>query len=75
MLADQSTRQQSRVTTLTIQQGLFEFSVMPYGVMNAPAVFQQLMQRVLSGVQLGLHQICQHNLKHNKWAYYASIIR
>ena len=32
-------------------QGLFEFQVMPFGVMNAPAVFQRLIQRVLSGLQ------------------------
>jgi len=30
---------------------LFEFKVMPCGAMNAPAVFQWLMQRVLSGLQ------------------------
>jgi len=30
---------------------LYEFRVMPFGVMNAPAVFQCLMQRVLSGIQ------------------------
>ena len=29
----------------------FEFQMMPFGVMNAPAVFQWLMQRVLSGLQ------------------------
>ena len=38
-------------TAFTTHQDLFEFRVMPFGVMNAPAVFQQLMQRVLSGLQ------------------------
>jgi len=35
----------------TSHQGLFKFKVMPFGVMNAPVGFQQLMQRVLSGLQ------------------------
>ena len=37
-------------TAFITQQGLFEFCVMPFGLMNAPAVFQRLMQQVISSV-------------------------
>ena len=35
-------------TAFVTQNGLFEFQVMPFGLTNASAVFQRLMQRVIS---------------------------
>ena len=35
----------------TTHEGLFEFKVMPFGLCNAPATFQCLMDLILAGVQ------------------------
>ena len=37
-------------TAFVTHQGLHEFQVMPFGLRNAPSVFQRLMQRVLAGL-------------------------
>ena len=37
-------------TAFTTSYGLFEFRVMPFGLWNAPAVFQRLMQQILTGL-------------------------
>jgi hypothetical protein len=34
-------------TTFRTHQGLFEFLVMPFGLMNSPATFQALMNGIL----------------------------
>ena len=37
-------------TAFTTHKGLHEFNVMPFGLRNAPAVFQRLMQHILMSI-------------------------
>ena len=45
---DDDAREKSAFTT---HRGLFEFTRMPFGLCNAPATFQRVMQRVLADLE------------------------
>ena len=40
-----------RKAAFVTNEGLFQFRVMPFGLCNAPATFERLMDRVLSGMR------------------------
>ena len=42
-------------TAFVTKQGLYEFTVLPFGLKNSPSIFQRLMHQVLEGL---LGQIC-----------------
>ncbi len=47
----QMAKEDQEKTAFITSHGLFEFRVMPFGLANAPATFERLMERILKGLQ------------------------
>ena len=45
-------------TAFTTSSGLYEFHKMPFGLVNVPAMFQHLMEVVLSGLARNSCHVC-----------------
>ena len=55
----------SNKTTVVTRRGNFKFNVMPFGLCNAPATFQRLMNVAIAGLDpliclVYLHEILVH---------------
>ena len=44
-------------TAFATRRGLFEFSVMPFGLRLVPATFERLMESVLAGLQRDIYLV------------------
>jgi len=55
------------LTTFVTHRGLFRFTVMPFGLVNAPATFSQIMIKLLVGLE-DIHNYLDHVLERTcKW--------
>ena len=51
-----------KYTAFTTLEWLFEFNVMPFGITNAPSIFQRLMETVLRGLQWKICLVYIHDI-------------
>lgn len=53
------------ISAFVTPDGLFQYTVLPFGMVNAPATFQRLMHRVTSGLE-GVHSYLDDLVIHGK---------
>jgi hypothetical protein len=62
-------------TAFTTHRGLFQFNVMPFGLVTAPAVFTKIMRKLLGGAEC-VHNFLDDVLAHTPtWQQHLSVLR
>ena len=51
-------------TAFATRNGLFQFTVMPFGLCNSPATFERLMETVLAGLNFN---VCLVYIEDSLW--------
>ena len=63
------------VSAFVCSAGLFEYNVMPFGMKNAPATFQRMMEKVLSGLSHSYAYIDDVVIRSDTWEEHVDNIR
>ena len=63
------------VSAFVCSAGLFEYAVMPFGMKNAPATFQRMMEKVLNGLSHSYAYIDDVVVRSETWEEHLSNIR
>lgn len=63
------------LTTFVTHKGLFRFTVMPFGLVNAPATFSRIMRKLLNGLR-DIHNYLDDVLEHTgRWSEHIERLR
>ena len=63
------------LTAFLTPDGLFQFTVMPFGLVNAPATFSRIMRRVLDGLEGTVNYIDDILVYSSTWTEHTSTLR
>ena len=61
-------------TAFVTSDGLYQFSVMPFGMVNAPAVFSRMMRRLLSGLRNVVNYIYDILIYSSEWDEHVELL-
>ena len=62
-------------TAFTTAEGLYQFKVLPFGMVNAPAVFTRMMRRLLEGQTNVVHYIDDVLIFTETWSEHVKVLR
>ena len=62
-------------TTITTHRGLFQFKVMPFGLINAPATFSRVMRKLLDKAECLFNYLDDVLAPTNTWELHLTVLR